>query len=150
MNLIGQFSGFLVVGTLTTALDFFVYNLLTRRPAAWHRVPASLVSCTVAMSFSFSANWHFVFHPVGSEWLGPAAKFLVVTATSSYLLQSLVIHGLSHWWLGPVHAAQRFAGCLWWLRERSADLVARNTVKAAAVGVGLLWNFAWYRAWVYA
>lgn len=150
MSLAGQFGGFLVVGALTTALDFLGYNLLTRRPPGWGRVPASLVSCTVAMSFSFTVNGHFVFHPAGSEWAGRAVRFVLVTATSSYLLQSLVIHSLSRWWRGPVRAVQAVAGRLPKLRNLDADWVARNTVKAAAVGVGLLWNFAGYRAWVYA
>jgi hypothetical protein len=33
---------------------------------------------------------------------------------------------------------------------RGEDGLERNTVKAAAVGAGLLWNFAGYRAWVFA
>ena len=49
-----------------------------------------------------------------------------------------------------MRAVQALAGRLPGLRDRDADGVARNTVKAAAVGVGLLWNFAGYRAWVYA
>lgn len=149
LQLAGQFGGFLVVGALTTGLDFLGYNLLTRRPPGWSRVAASLVSCIVAMGFSFTVNWHFVFHPVGREWLGRAGKFLLVTATSSYLLQSAVIHFLSRTWLGPVRLATALAGGWAPTRSLSADAVARNTVKAAALGVGLLWNFAWYRGWVY-
>ncbi len=148
-GLAGQFGGFLVVGALTTALDFLVYNLLARPPPGWCRVPASLVSCTVAMSFSFSVNGLFVFHPAGAGWAFRAVKFLLVTATSSYLLQSLVIHVLSCRWLGPVRWRQALAAGNSWTRGLGADAVARNTVKAAAVGVGLLWNFAWYRGWVY-
>lgn len=150
LQLAGQFGGFLVVGALTTALDFLGYNLLTRRPPGWSRVAASLVSCTVAMAFSFSVNWHLVFHPDGREWLGRVGKFLLVTATSSYLIQSAVIHLLSGHWLGPVRWASLLASHWGPTRQFPADTVARNTVKAAAVGVGLLWNFAWYRWWVYA
>ncbi len=138
-----------MVGALTTVLDFLVYNLLARQPPGWGRVPASLISCTVAMTFSFTVNGHFVFHPSGAAWMLRAVKFLLVTATSSYLLQSLVIHVLSRRWLGPVRCVQALAAGNLWMRRLGTDAVARNTVKAAAVGVGLLWNFAWYRAWVY-
>lgn len=150
MNLAGQFGGFLAAGALTTALDFLVYNLLARRPPGWGRVPASLVSGTVAMSFSFTVNGLLVFHPASADWLARSLRFLLVTATSSYLLQSLVIHGLSRWWLWPVRAVQAVAGRWAGLRDLGRDGIARNTVKAAAVGVGLLWNFLWYRGWVYA
>lgn len=149
VTMTAQFGGFLVAGGLTTALDFAVYNLLARQPPGWGRVPANLVSCTVAMVFSFMVNWQFVFHPAGSDWLVRGMRFLVVTATSSYLIQSLVIHALSCRWSGPVRIAQRIAGWLPVVRDWTAEAVARNAVKTASVGVGLLWNFAWYRAWVY-
>ena len=149
ISLAGQFGGFLVVGALTTGLDFAVYNLLTRQPPGWGRVTANVVSCTVAMSFSFTVNGHFVFEAGSGNAAGQAVKFLVVTATSSYLLQSLVIHALSQWWLGPVRWAERLARHCRWTRRWTGDVVARNTVKAAAVGTGLLWNFAFYRSWVF-
>ncbi|MCP5528328.1 MAG: GtrA family protein [Verrucomicrobiales bacterium] len=148
-QLAGQFGGFLVVGALTTGLDFLVYNLLARRPPGWSRVAASLVSCTIAMGFSFTVNGRYVFD-AGGDWIWRAVKFLLVTATSSYLLQSLVIHALSHRWTAPVRWAQSAAASLPPSRLTETDVVARNFVKAVAVGVGLLWNFAWYRGWVFA
>lgn len=150
LQLAGQFGEFLLVGALTTTLDFLVYNLLARRPPGWSRVAASLVSCTVAMAFSFSVNWRFVFHPAGGQWLGRAGRFLLVTAASSYLIQSTVIYGFSRHWMGPVRwvTSRMMRPAL--ARRLDPDTIARNIVKAAAVGVGLVWNFAWYRGWVYA
>ncbi len=149
-SLVGQFGGFLVVGALTTGLDFAVYNLLTRRPPGWGRVAANVVSCTGAMSFSFTVNGHWVFQPTRSAGvMGQAMRFVLVTAASSYGLQNLVIHGLSRWWRAPVRWVERRARPCRWTRGWSEDVVARNTVKAAAVAAGLLWNFAFYREWVF-
>jgi len=145
-----QFGLFLVVGALTTTLDFLVYNLLTRRPVGWGRIPANLVSSTVAMTFSFTVNWHFVFHPAGLAWVIRAVKFLAVTCASSYGLQSLVIHFLSAVWRGQVRLAQALAAALPCARRLRAEFVDKNTVKAAAVAVGSLWNFCWYKWFVYA
>ncbi len=145
-----QFGTFLIIGAVTTLLDFAVYNLLTRKPLAWRRIPASLVSCTVAMSFSFTVNWHLVFRPDTAEWINRALRFLLITSLSSYGLQSVVIFVLSNWWRKPVAIAQAVAAkipvvCGWGL-----ETVDRNAVKGAAVIAGLLWNFLWYKFFVYA
>ena len=149
-GLLEQFGRFLVVGTVTTGLDFGVYNLMT----GWlrrSRVVGSLVSTTVAMSFSFTVNWLWVFRPEGGVTVWERAiRFLVVTGSSSWGLQTLVIWALSHpgRWLvdGVERGIRRWVP---WTRKFSSDLIQRNFVKAMAVGAGILWNFAGYRWWVY-
>ena len=45
-----QFVLFCVVGVITTVVDFGIFNLLTRPATGWRRIPANLVSVTVAMA----------------------------------------------------------------------------------------------------
>jgi putative flippase GtrA len=145
-----QFGLFLVAGTLTTLLDFVIYNLLTREAVGWGRIPANCVSTTFAMTFSFTVNWLFVFQPAGGDVALRAIKFVAVTAASSYGLQNLVIYVLSKVWPGPVRLVYGLAQGMPATRSWGEDFVGRNTVKAAAVGAGILWNFLWYRYFVYA
>ena len=77
-------------------------------------------------------------------------KFLVVTCLSSFGLQSIVIHTLSKLWRPPVVVIQSAANKLPWIRELTPDFVDRNSVKAVAVILGLLWNFCGYKWFVYA
>lgn len=149
-HLVQQFGLFLLMGLMTTLIDFLCYNLLTRRPLAWTRISANLLSSTCAMSFSFTVNWLLVFHPHDTGWVERAIKFLLVTCTSSFGLQSLVIHTLSKLWRAPVLAVQNTARKLPWTRNLTGEFVDRNTVKAVAVAVGLLWNFCGYKWFVYA
>lgn len=145
-----EFLLFCFVGVTTTLVDFAIFNLLSRPAVGWHRIPANIVSVTVAMAWSFLANWFIVFRPAGYEWLPRAGKFLATTAFSAFVLQNVILYVTTYAWKGPVNTALflvRKAG----LRERlNDDMVSRNTCKALAVTVGLVWNFCWYKFFVYA
>lgn len=145
-----QFFLFCVVGVATTVIDFAVFNLLTRPAVGWKRIPANVVSVTAAMTWSFLANWFFVFLPEGSDWVARAGRFLLATAFSAFVLQNLVLYLTTYVWRWP----SRFAVFLvdkFGLKHRlNDDMVARNTCKAMAVTLGLIWNFCWYKFFVYA
>jgi putative flippase GtrA len=127
-----EFGLFLVAGTATTVLDLLVFNGLAGR-LGWRRVPANCVSTSVAMTFSFSVNRLWVFG-AGAGSLGPQlGLFLLVTGSSSYLLQNGIIHWLSHRWLWPGRVMCQLAGKTERLRGLGRDFVERNTAKAIAI-----------------
>lgn len=150
LHLFREFGLFLLTGAVTTLIDFLVYNFLTRKAIAWPRTVANLFSSAAAMSFSFTVNWLLVFHPHDAAWMERAVRFLLVTCLSSFGLQSIVIHTLSKLWRAPVLVAQSVASKLPWSRELAPEFVDRNFVKAAAVLLGLFWNFCGYKWFVYA
>lgn len=145
-----QFIVFCAVGVATTVIDFAVYNLLTRPSVRWQRIPANIVSVSVAMAWSFLANWYLVFQPAGEDWLGRAGRFLVTTAFSAFVLQNLVLYFTTVVWRGPTRAAQGIVRQLGLEHRLNDDFVARNTCKILAVMAGLIWNFFWYKFFVYA
>ncbi len=65
--------------------------------------------------------------------------------TSGWLVQNGVIRLLDVWSLGLL--TRRLAPSF---PEARIALLHRNGLKAAAVGAGLFWNYAWYRMWVFA
>jgi len=149
-EIVPQFLVFCVVGAITTAVDFAIFNVLTRRALAWHRIPANLVSVTAAMTWAFFANWFIVFNYQGDEWLPRAGRFLVTTIFSAFVLQNVVLYFTSYVWKWPAHAAQQVVLKLGLRHRLSEDVVSRNTCKALAVSAGLVWNFLWYKFFVYA
>ncbi|HXT41963.1 MAG TPA: GtrA family protein [Candidatus Angelobacter sp.] len=148
--LLPQFLLFCVVGVSTTLVDFTVFNLLTRSSVAWRRIPANTVSVATAMTWSFLANWWLVFHPAGHEWLRRAERFLVTTAFSAFVLQNAVLYLTTYVWKGPANLALALARKLSLSRRLGGDVVARNACKALGVSAGLVWNFYWYKFFVYA
>ena len=141
---------FCLVGVATTAIDFVVFNLLTRRAVGWGRIPANVVSVTVAMAWSFLANWLIVFQPVGAEWLSRAGRFLATTVFSAFVLQNLILYLTTNHWKRPANAVRFVVRSLRLQRWLNDDVCSRNTCKALATFVGLTWNFCWYKFYVYA
>lgn len=141
---------FVGVGVITTAVDFALFNLLTGRPFRWHRISANVVSVAVAMAWSFLANWFLVFQPDGDAWLARAGRFLLTTAFSAFVLQNVVLHLTTSRWRWPSSIALAFARRLWPGHKWNEDMISRNTCKVLAVGAGLVWNFLWYKFFVYA
>lgn len=137
-----------MVGVTTTVVDFAIFNLLTRPAVAWNRIPANIVSVATAMTWSFLANWFIVFRPAGYDWLERAGKFLVTTAFSAFVLQNVVLYVTTYVWKAPVDTALFIARKL--RLGTNQEVLARNICKAMAVTAGLVWNFCWYKFFVYA
>ena len=145
-----QIVRFIVVGVITTAVDFAVFNLLTGRRQHWRRIPANFISVTAAMTWAFLANWFLVFQPAGDAWLDRAGRFLLITPFSAFVLQNAVLYLTTYRWKTPVKLAQWFVRRLRLDRWLEEDVVSRNTCKGLAVSVGLVWNFCLYKFFVYA
>ena len=135
-----QFILFCGVGVITTAVDFAVFNALTRPAIGWRRIPANIVSVTTAMVWSFLANWLIVFNPEGQEWLPRAGRFLITTAFSAFVLQNLILYFTTYLWKGPSNMVLLITRNLPTKRALNEDVVSRNTCKVLAVLAGLIWN----------
>lgn len=149
MELTEEMFRFILAGVIVTIVDFLGYNAFLRYVRRDERVVASLFSVSLAMSVSFLLNRFWVFsslHPQG--W--PIASFLAVTFTSAYGIQSVVIFFLSRIWHFPPRLTATLSERIGLSEERTADLIERNAIKLAAVGAGLVWNFSWYRWYVFA
>ena len=147
-GVIWQASCFALVGLANTALDFAIYNALTSQWAGWARIPANMVSTTVAMTFSFVVNLLWVFNPEHCLVPRRAGRFLLVTACALYGVQNLVIWLLSNVWPGPANEIAQLGARLLAI-PGGEELIARNVAKLAATAASLIWNYFWYRFYVY-
>src|SRR4051812_37377307 len=132
MTPIEQFVLFCVVGVTTTAVDFGIFNLLSRPALGWRRIPANVVSVSAAMTWSFLVNWFIVFHLDGHEWLERAGRFLVTTAFSAFVLQNLILYFTSYVWKRPSRLAVFVVNKMRLNHPPNDDMVSRNTCKALA------------------
>jgi putative flippase GtrA len=124
---------FAVVGVANTAIDFAVFGLL-----AVLGVPillANFVSTSAGMTFSFLVNRSWTFRSTRSvrSSLGP---FVLVTAVGLWVIQPVVIL-----LVGDLLDAL--------VPTMATDLRSVWLPKAVAIGVGLIWNFSWYRRTVF-
>jgi putative flippase GtrA len=148
--LVEQICLFALLGIANTVVDFAIYNLLARPPFGWSRIPANIVSTSVAMTFSFCMNLRFVFPVIGGDVLTRSFKFLAVTAFSLYVVQNSVILVATRRGIVPVRLIQKMLVSAGLGRRLSDDFIERNGVKLLAVCFGLIWNFSWYKYYVFA
>lgn len=143
-----QVGKFGLVGIINTLLDFGVYNIMFSL-VGLKPIPANLIAATVAMTFSFIANKRFVFDQKAGSVLRQAALFLLVTATALYVIQNIVIYGLTELWLWPLELAYDIVGSLGLSGALSQEFVVNNGAKAIATGFSMVWNYLLYKKVVF-
>jgi putative flippase GtrA len=143
-----RFSKFGVVGALNTIIDFLVYNLLSGI-VKLTLIQSNIISTTIAMLFSFTANRHLVFKKDsgnGSVWR-QGIIFFAVTAFGLYVLQTTTIKLLTEVWLAPIGLGIAMAHALGIVGHD--QFLAKNGAKAVATVVSLIWNYIMYKKVVF-
>jgi putative flippase GtrA len=138
LNSVAKFG---LVGILNTLVDFAIFNVLTNKRIGWKKIPANLVSTTVAMILSFSLNRGFVFKATGGNVYIQGLEFFAVTAFGLYVLQNLVIWFLLDVWQWPVEFAWKLVQMIKLDKRLGHEFVRKNAAKAAATLVSLTWNY---------
>ncbi|HVQ44801.1 MAG TPA: GtrA family protein [Candidatus Saccharimonadia bacterium] len=143
-----RFSKFGLVGALNTLIDFAVFNFLSSI-FRFTLIQSNIVSTTVAMLFSFTANRHLVFkkdNGNGSVWR-QGIIFFAVTAFGLYVLQTVTIKLLTEIWLAPIGLGLAAAHMLGIFGHD--QFLAKNGAKAIATIVSLVWNYIMYKKVVF-
>lgn len=130
-----------LVGILNTAVDFIIFNVLTNRKVGLKKIPANLISTSIAMLLSFTLNRGFVFNATGGNIYIQSLEFFAITALGLYVLQNIVIWFLLDIWEWPVDLAWKVVQLVKLDKYISRDFIRKNAAKAAATLVSLTWNY---------
>lgn len=134
------------VGIVNTLMDFAIFNFFTS-VIKLTLIQANIISTTIAMIFSFVANKQLVFKPGQSSVARQAVSFLIVTAFGLYVLQLGTIKVLTEVWLAPVTLLVAFAHAVGIIGHD--QFVIKNSAKAVATIVSLVWNYIMYKKVVF-
>lgn len=130
---------FLIVGSLNTILDFLFLNVLVWGLGVWSYA-ANAISVVICICISYSLNHYFVFRKKEKLSIKAFVYFFAVTGFSSIFLQSLII------WLSYLVFDTPFSRSILAFANLPDDQVFElNLAKCAAVGVGMVWNFLFYK-----
>jgi putative flippase GtrA len=143
-----QAATFFLVGLVLTVIDIGVFRTVYRR-LGWNRYIASTLSTGIALSVSLVANRYLVFRPEHFEYGAGVIRFLTVSLMSAWGLQNFVL-----WLLEYCHGLRPiFERCLAIINKLGGSrLGVVNVVvlhKITAICCGVIWNFCWYRWWVF-
>ena len=133
---------FAAIGVINTVIDFAILNVFAHA-VGLPRIPSNIISASVAMVFSFFANRHVVFDAKTGDARKQAVMFVLVTMSSVYVIQNLVIFGLTDVWTWPLDTAHDVIGVL------EEEVFITNGAKAAATAASLVWNFIFYQRLVF-
>ncbi len=138
MSFFTQFSKFVAVGFLNTAIDFGMLNLLSRISGVSAgfilggvNIPGFIVA--VSNSYFWNKLWVFQERNRGESLFQDFPKFFAVTAIGLLMNSAIVIAVTTY--IPPVSGVSR---ALW-----------LNLGKAGATVVTLIWNFAGYKFFVF-
>lgn len=115
-----------IVGVANTAVDFVLLFLLVG--LGLDKIPANFISTSTAFLFSFFVNKKFTFKVSGGNAKKQFALFIVVTILGLWVLQPLIITGVT-WALGATAI------------DAAISLLIAKLV--ATVG-SMIWNYLFY------
>ena len=121
---------FALVGSVNTAIDFGLFVGLSALGTPL--LLANTASTSAGLVFSYFANRRFTFGVGARHDLRGILLFVAITGVGLWVVQPLVILGVSA--LLPITTPAAAAAALG---------------KAAGIAVGLVWNFVWYRTVVF-
>jgi len=135
-NLIKQFSRFVVIGFVNTAIDFAILNLLMWWMGIYSGpwiILLNGISFSVAVTNSYFWNKYWTFKDKNKIEAKEFSQFILVTLIGM-AINSGVIYGITTL-ISPVFGI-------------NPELWA-NLAKAAATGFSLIWNFIGYKMFVF-
>lgn len=120
-----------IVGVANTALDFGVLFVLVG--FGLDKIPANYISTSIAFVFSFFVNKSFTFKTKGGNVLKQFLLFLGITMVGLWIIQPLVIIGVSG----------LLAGTGW------NEAINLFIAKLIATVASLIWNYIFYSRLVF-
>lgn len=125
------------IGIFNTLLDVVIYTLLRRSHLGI--VEANICSTTIALGFSFILNRKYTFYAHGHALHRQLVRFLIITLVALWVLQPIVIYlvdALNH----STHILSSFP---------LGSYAKIYVPKLVATAVSLVWNFLWYKNFVF-
>lgn len=125
---------FTMVGLLNTSTDFGIYSVLII--LGWMPLLANTVSTSAGMLLSFFLNRHFTFRAHHQAKKQQAWRFLAVTITGLWVLQSIIIYLIRDLGSSLFHVNQKM-------------LLLNLIAKLVSITFSFLWNYFWYSRFVF-
>lgn len=138
---------FLSIGAINTVIDFVALNILVIGFGV-PKIPANIMSVSVAMTFSFFANRHIVFKSQNKSKT-QALKFVAITVFGLYVIQTSVIYFLTEVWHWPLDVAYEIIQAIGLGGVFSHEFVVVNGAKVIATIFTLVWNYTLYKKVVF-
>ncbi len=137
-----------IVGIINTVIDFAILNIATVFFGV-PRIPANIVSTTVAMVFSFFANKRVVFESHGAAKTKEILLFFVVTVFGLYVIQIAIIYLLTEQTTTLFSIVDATLRLLRLDAYITTEFAVTNSAKIIATIASMTWNYVLYQRVVF-
>lgn len=151
-----QVGKFAIVGVINTIIDIAVLNFLVLVIGFRNQIQilgiyflvANFISVTIAMINSYIMNKYWTFQSKEKKnMIEEALKFFFITIIGMYVINQLVFNFFNTYWLWPTNLV---INIVHFIRIYSLDnFVSLNFAKVLAILASLIWNFIFYKLWVF-
>ncbi len=143
-----RFLRFALVGVANTLVDFAILNILVFG-VGLNKLPANMISVSVAITVSYLLNHTVVFKQVGEghDHRKRIMLFVAITLVGAFIVQNVVIYLFVHVITFPAAILQSITDALGF--NFSKEFIALNTAKLAATACTMVWNYLLYRKYVF-
>jgi putative flippase GtrA len=143
-----RFLKFCVVGTIGTAIDFGLFNLL-HNALGVHEALANTVSVTGGIINNYTWSRYWVYPETKDRQGGKKFLQFVVVSIIAWFLNTGILWGTDHWLLGETGLLAGPVGAIAISLGTEHGLLSSNAAKVIATGIVLFWNFFANRMWTF-
>jgi putative flippase GtrA len=144
----GRFLKFCVVGTIGTAIDFGVFNLL-HNVLHVHEVLANTTSITAAIVNNYLWSRFWVYPETKDRQGGKKFAQFVIVSAIAWALNTGILWSTDHWLLGEGGLLAAFVAPVAAAVGIAHSVFSSNAAKVIATGIVLFWNFFANRLWTF-
>jgi putative flippase GtrA len=145
---LGRFLKFCVVGTIGTAIDFGVFNLL-HNVLHVHQVVANTLSVTAATVNNYLWSRFWVYPETKDQQGGKKFVQFVIVSAIAWALNTSILWSTDHWLLGEKGLLAALVAPVAAAVGMEHRVLSSNAAKVIATGIVLFWNFFANRLWTF-
>jgi putative flippase GtrA len=143
-----RFLKFCVVGTIGTAIDFGLFNLLYN-VIGLHQILSNVISVSTATVNNYTWSRYWVYPETKNQRGGRKFLQFIVVSVIALGLNAGILWATDHWLLGEAGLLGALvAPVARWLGTEHGVL-SSNAAKVIATGIVLFWNFFANRMWTF-
>jgi len=145
---LGRFLKFCVVGTIGTAVDFGLFNLL-HNVLGLHEVPSNTLSVSAAIVNNYTWSRFWVYPETKDRQGGKKFAQFVVVSVIAWALNTGILWSTDHWLFGEAGLLAGIVAPAAAMIGTEHSVLASNLAKVIATGIVLFWNFFANRLWTF-
>jgi putative flippase GtrA len=143
-----RFVKFCIVGTIGTALDFGLFNLL-HNVLGFHEVPSNTLSISAATVNNYTWSRFWIYPETKTQQGGKKFLQFIIVSLIAWVLNTSILWSADLWIFGERGLLGGLVAPVAAMIGTEHGVLSSNAAKVIATGIVLFWNFFANRFWTF-